>query len=141
VVEEVAVVELMRINSPIGKRMPLYATACGRVLLSALSREERESYYARNQLLPLTGKTLTDIPQLEREILKVQKDGFAYAQENYKTGLLAVAAPISNSQGAVIAAAGIVAPISQFDPDSRVKLAADLKSCAGEISQVLARMS
>lgn len=40
VVEEVAVVEMMRINSPIGKRLPLHATACGRVLLSSLSRQD-----------------------------------------------------------------------------------------------------
>jgi IclR family KDG regulon transcriptional repressor len=141
VVEEVAVVELMRINSPIGKRMPLYATACGRVLLSSLSREERESYYGRNMLLPFTSKTLTDIPRLEKEIIKVQKDGFAYTEEDYKIGLMAIAAPIYNGRGAIIAAAGIVAPISQFDSNMRYELAADLKSCAGEISQVLGRSS
>ena len=61
VIEEVAVVDMMRINSPIGKRMPLHATACGRVLLSALSTEERASFYRRANLKTFTCKTRTDL--------------------------------------------------------------------------------
>ena len=61
VVEEVSVVETMRINSPIGKRLPLHATACGRILLSSLSKEARDIFYARSPLHSFTHRTITDI--------------------------------------------------------------------------------
>jgi DNA-binding IclR family transcriptional regulator len=141
VVEEVAVVDTMRINSPIGKRMPLHATACGRVLLSSRSREERESFYKRITLQPFTSKTITNASQLEKEIEKIKTDGVAYGNEDYKIGLLSIAAPIYNGHGNIIAAIGIVAPISQFDAFGRGNLVTDLKSCSAEISQVIGRIS
>jgi IclR family KDG regulon transcriptional repressor len=50
IVEEIGATGNLRINAPIGKRLPLYCTACGKVLLAALSEEERKAYYQRVKL-------------------------------------------------------------------------------------------
>jgi DNA-binding IclR family transcriptional regulator len=141
VIEEVAVVDTMRINSPIGKKMPLHATACGRVLLSALSTEERTSFYRRANLKTFTCKTITNVTQLETEIENIRRDGVAYGEEEYKLGLMSIASPIQNGNGDIIAAVGIVAPLSQIDTAARHKLVINLKSCTAEISQVIGRTS
>lgn len=140
VIEEIALVETMRINSPIGKRMPLYATASGRVLLASLTGAERDAYYRRNTLRPLTAKTITEPAELEKEIEKIQREGVALSEEDYKNGLMSVAAPLYNGNQDIIAAAGIIAPVAQFDDCGRDKLTAELKSCTAEISQVISRI-
>jgi IclR family transcriptional regulator, KDG regulon repressor len=140
VVEEVAVVETMRINSPVGTRMPLYATACGKILLSALSREERKAYYTRlHPFNAFTSHTIIDSGKLDKEVEKVKMEGLALADEEYKMGLLSFAAPIFNSTNRIIAAAGVVVPVAQFDEDGVKNLKIGLKSCAAEISQVIGR--
>ena len=141
VIEEVAIVETMRINSPIGKRLPLHATAAGRVLLASLPVEERQAFYNRGNLNRFTHKTITDPVLLEKEIEKIRREGVAFGDEDYKTGLLSIAAPICNGNLETIAAAGVVAPHSQFDELGRNRVSAGLKSCTAEISQVIGRIS
>jgi DNA-binding IclR family transcriptional regulator len=141
VIEEVAVVDTMRINSPIGKRLPLHATACGKVLLSSLSRDERRAYYGRNLLQPFTHRTVTDVSALEKEIENVKIKGIAVGEEDYKIGLYAIAAPLQNGSGTTIAAAGVVVPLSHAKAQIRQKLAIELKGCTAQISQVIGRIT
>ncbi len=141
VIEEVAVVDTMRINSPVGKRLPLHATANGKVLLSSLSLPERQAFYRRNLLQPFTRNTIVDPERLEQEINAVRAEGFAWGDQDYKIGLFAVAAPLQNGNGATVAAAGIVVPLSQVNGETRQRMVTELKGCTAQISQVISRIS
>jgi len=140
VIEEVGIDEELRINSPVGKRLALHCTACGKILLASLSEEERKAYYSRNTLQPFTKNTITDIPQLEKELEIAKMEGVAFDKEEYRMGLWVTAAPIYNGSGSVIAAAGIIVPTSHVDVGSTKKFAMAIKSCAGEISQIISRI-
>jgi DNA-binding IclR family transcriptional regulator len=141
VIEEIAVIETMRLNSPIGKRLPLYATATGRVLLSSMPLKARQDYYNRNAFQPYTHKTITDPVQLEKELEIIRREGVAFGEEDYKPGLTAVAAPIRNGRQETVAAAGVVGTNPQAAIHGWDKIAFNLKSCTAEISQVLGRIS
>lgn len=141
VIEEIGINEDLRINAPIGKRLALYCTACGKILLASLSKEERKAYYARNKLISFTKNTITGISQLEKELAYVKMEGIAFDREEYRMGLWVTAAPIYSGSGSVIAAAGIIVPTSHINGDSTEKYEMAIKSCTGEISQIISRIS
>jgi IclR family KDG regulon transcriptional repressor len=140
VIEEVGIDEELRINSPVGKRLKLHCTACGKILMASLSKEEREAYYSRNTLQSFTKYTITDISQLEKELETAKMEGVAFDKEEYRMGIWAAAAPIYNSNGSVIAAAGILVLTSHIDSDNIQIYVRAVKSCAGEISQIVSRI-
>lgn len=141
VIDEVGVTEDLRINSPVGKRLPLHCTACGKVLLAALSAEERAAYYRRKPLKAVTSHTVTNKATLEAELAKVRADGVAFDGEEYRMGLWIAAAPVYDGARTVIAAAGIMVPMSDVNPDSAQRVATAIKSCTAKISQAVARIS
>jgi IclR family KDG regulon transcriptional repressor len=141
IVEEIGASGELRINSPIGKRLPLYCTACGKVLLAGLSEEERKGYYKRIALQPFTATSITDIPRLEKELAAIKAEGAAYHKEEYRKGVWVAAAPIFNGSEKVIAAAAIIVPVSYLGFDSIHKFTTAIKGCTGEISQIIGRIS
>lgn len=140
VMEEVGVDEKLRINSPIGKRLKLHCTAGGKILMTALSEKERKEYYSRNPLQPFTKYTITDIEKLEEELLNANRDGVAFDREEYRMGIWAAAAPVYNLGGEIIAAVGILVLRSHVNENNTDKFATAIKSCAGEISQIISRI-
>jgi DNA-binding IclR family transcriptional regulator len=55
-------------------------------------------------------------------------------------GIWASAAPIYNTNGDVVAAAGILVLRSHIEGQNTQKYATAIKSCAGEISQIVSRV-
>lgn len=140
VMEEVGVDEKLRINSPIGKRLKLHCTAAGKILMTALSREERMEYYHRNPLQPYTKYTVTDVDLLEKELANVKREGVAFDKEEYRMGIWAAATPVYNPSGEIIAAVGILVLSSHVNENNTDKFATAIKGCAGEISQIVSRI-
>jgi IclR family KDG regulon transcriptional repressor len=141
IIEEIGTSGNLRINSPIGKRLPLHCTACGKVLLAALPDEERKGYYQRVALEPYTPCSITDIPSLEKELAKIRDEGVAYHREEYRQGVWVAAAPIFSGNDTVIAAGAIIIPISYMNSGSEQLYATAIKGCTGEISQIISRIS
>ncbi len=141
VIEEIGTTGNLRINSPVGKRLPLYCTACGKVLLAAMSDEERKAYYRRGKLHNYTYGSITDIPHLEKELAEIRKEGVAYHREEYRQGVWTAAAPVYSGNGLVIAAAAIMTPISYMNDNSERLYTTAIKGCTGEISQIISRIS
>ncbi len=141
IIDEVGVTEDLRINSPVGKRLPLHCTACGKVLLASLSSDERAAYYRRSPLRANTSHTVTNKARLEAELAKVRAEGVAFDDEEYRMGLWIAAAPVYDGAGSVIAAAGIMVPMSDIHPDSIPRFTTAIKSCTAKISQAVARIS
>ena len=50
----------LRMYSRVGKIIPLYCTAIGKIFLSGMSREELEGYLSTHSLKPFTPKSLTE---------------------------------------------------------------------------------
>ncbi len=139
VVEEIGTTEAMRINSPVGRRMPLHSTACGKVHLAGMSGEQRKAFFASVKLESMTKNTITDLERLEEEIETVRREGVAYCREEQRLGLWAVAAPIYSGQQQV-ASAGIIVQVSRKGPEAEKELASKIAGYTGEISQILERV-
>ena len=88
----------------IGHIMPAYATASGKVLLSALSEEKLEEVLDSIQLVSYTAKTIVDREELKECLREARKNGFATEVDELMVLRSCVAAPIQDRSGAYIGA-------------------------------------
>jgi len=83
-----------KITSPIGTSLPLLAGAVGKLFLSQMVPKEAQKYLDSHSLVKYTPHTIIDPGQYIRELETVRKNGFATDDEEYISGVRAVAAPI-----------------------------------------------
>lgn len=95
---------LLDIHLRPGDRRPAHATAAGKVLLAGLEDDAVRQLYPDGKLEAITPRTLRDVDQLLHALEVVRKQGYAATCDESFMGLTAVAAPIRNYQGHVIAA-------------------------------------
>ncbi|NUL47547.1 IclR family transcriptional regulator [Cellulosimicrobium funkei] len=108
----------------VGSLTPLHATASGKVLLAALTADERGALLQGARLPRFTSRTLTSRVRLEVELLEVAHGGFATAREEYEIGLVSLAVPVRDHRGAVIAGISVSGPEFRFVPEAPEVLAA-----------------
>ncbi len=87
-----------------GTRQPAHVTAIGRVLLANLDPERLDSILARTRLERFTSQSVTDESQLRKILDQVRRQGYAIADEEWEYGLRAIAVPLRNKRGEVVAA-------------------------------------
>jgi len=121
----------------VGARFPAYATAMGRVLLAGLGEEELAAYLARVQLQPLTPKTVRDVDALRDLLAVVRRDGWCLADQELSVGLRAIAAPVRDVDGRVVAAANIASNAATGTLEGLRELLPQLLACAEAIQQDL----
>ncbi|OZD06229.1 IclR family transcriptional regulator [Rhodococcus sp. 06-221-2] len=117
--------------SRVGARLPLHATGVGKVLLAYAPREVQEQ--VMRSLDRLTPYTVTHPGQLESELRRVRREGFAQTVEEMTLGACSVAVPV-HAGDSVVAALGIVVPKLGRD---RVRLVAALQIAAQGIGRSL----
>lgn len=97
--------------SRLGGRLPLHATAVGRVLLAAQPDWFVDAYLERELEAP-TNKTVTDPQELRTIIEEVRREGYAITHEQMRVGAISLAAPVHYNSG-VVAAVGLVFDVSR----------------------------
>lgn len=104
-------------NSP-GRRAPMYAGACPRILLSFMNSKEQVSYLHRVQLHPIGRNTITDLNELKRVLDEARERGYSISHSELQNDTSAVAAPLLDHTGSVVAGLSIAGPTSRFSPDN-----------------------
>jgi DNA-binding IclR family transcriptional regulator len=119
----------------IGQLTPLHCTSSGKVLLAHLDAAQRAALLARAGTPALTPRTETVPQRLDEQLARVREAGYAIAIEEYETGLNAVAAPVFDQSGHVIAAVSMSGPSYRLD-ELRIRHAvAPLLAGTAEISR------
>jgi IclR family pca regulon transcriptional regulator len=96
----------------VGTHLPAHCTSMGRVLLAALSDTERESFLAKAKLESFTRYTIVDANELRAVLEKVKRSNYSLVDQELEIDLRALAIPIHNASGRVIAAMNISARAS-----------------------------
>ena len=89
-----------------GGRYPLHAGAASKILLSAMDQEQRDSILSV-PLASYTPSTITDAKLLRQELQRVRRNGFAEDRGEHNANIVAVAAPLVDYPGHVVAAISI----------------------------------
>ncbi|MFY0545403.1 IclR family transcriptional regulator [Brevibacillus sp. H7] len=136
-VEKVDTNEPVRVYTAIGRRAPMYAGACPRILLAHLPRRQREQYLETVQLEPIANNTITDKEVLRRVLEEARQTGYTVSHSELANFTSAVASPIFDHTGQVVAGLSIVGPENRFQAEHLPRLILKTKSAAQEISAKL----
>jgi len=91
----------------VGYRLPVFCSALGRVLASALPDAELDTFLARLKPIRFTRQTVVSKPEIRRLILDVRKKGYALADQEAEVGIRSIAVPLVRFDGKVVAALNI----------------------------------
>jgi IclR family transcriptional regulator, pca regulon regulatory protein len=112
---------VMTINVPVGGRDPLYCTALGRVLLAAEPADEIDRYLKAADLTAYTKATITDPAGLRLALARVETDGYSLIEDELEDGLVALAVPLRDADGTVIAAMNVCSYSLRTSPEELVR--------------------
>jgi DNA-binding IclR family transcriptional regulator len=121
----------------VGQLTPLHATSSGKILLAHQPGETRKQLLDAAGLTRYTARTITSRRVLTAQLTAALADGFATTSEEYEEGLNAVAAPVLDHTGTVVAAVSVSGPAYRFGPAKMSDAADDLMAGGAEISERL----
>jgi DNA-binding IclR family transcriptional regulator len=119
-----------------GKRIPLHATSDGKVLLAYLSEAELAGCLAP-PLQRFTDRTITSPAEFPRLLAAVRRRGYATAVDEFEAGLTAVAAPVRDAGGDVVASVSASGPSFRIPADRIPAIAESVRRAAAEVSRRL----
>jgi IclR family transcriptional regulator, pca regulon regulatory protein len=104
-----------------GSRQPAYCTAVGKLLLSSLAAVDLDDVLEGAKLAKLGPNTITSKEKLRKELASILESGLAVADQELVDGLIAIALPILDEDGDVIAAVGLSSDGSRVTLDDLLK--------------------
>lgn len=126
----------LTIAAAVGRSLPLHATASGKVLLAHLPEAELAGLLEA-PLAALTDRTITRAAELRKQLEAVRAQGFALDNEELELGVRAVAAPVRDRGGEVVAALSVACPTSRLTLERVPSVAAEARQAADAISRRL----
>jgi DNA-binding IclR family transcriptional regulator len=115
----------LTIAAAVGQRLPAHCTASGKIFLAHLPQEELDNLL-KKPLQEYTENTITSPDELRKQLESIREQGFSYDDEELEAGIRAVAVPIRNITGEVIAAISMPCPINRMSKDRIQKIASSL---------------
>ncbi|OAH59601.1 MULTISPECIES: IclR family transcriptional regulator [Bacillaceae] len=136
-IEKIDTNQKVRLYTAIGRRSPLYAGACSRVILSFLPGPEIDKYIESIELQPFAMGTITDKECLYNTIRQAQKDGYTISHSELENHTSAIAAPIFDHKGDVIAGISIAGIEANYQNENIPIFVEKAKRAAEQISERL----
>src|SRR6056297_1117206 len=124
----------LRIQLPIGTRVPFYCTASGKMYLSSLTRTHLAKYLAATNLEARTPNTLTDTDELMEEIASVRGQGYSLDREEFMRDMIALAVPIRDVNDRLMATLAFHAPTQRFDIARALEYLPSMRAAAADLS-------
>src|SRR5688500_18595421 len=104
----------MRVVHVIGTRAPLHVTAAGKLFLLEEGFARLRDYAKRTGLSAHTKNSLSSITLLERELERIQRQGWATDNEEAELGVRCVAAGVRDDAGNLVAALSLSTPADRM---------------------------
>src|SRR4051812_8909231 len=117
----------------VGRRLPVHATASGKILV-AFAHETVLTTVLGTKLERFTPETITGTRLFRREIEGIRARGYATVWAELESDLAAVAAPVRDHSGNVVAAVAIGGPVSRCPREKLDALASYVLRAATAIS-------
>jgi len=128
----------MNLSIVVGQELPFHCTAAAKVLLAHQSSKVIRDLINEKSLQRYTSRTIVNPEELRKDLKEIRDNGFAFCYGELKEGVMAIAAPVRNINGEVIASISIAGIFTKVPSDN------DLEKCitvvtnsAQEISEKL----
>ena len=109
----------IKLISRIGRRLPSYCTAAGKIQLAYQSEDDLERLFKDRPLERYTDNTAVDFDALLEELARCAELGYALDNQEYEDDVRCVAAPVRDYTGRVVAGISIPGPLFRMD-DERI---------------------
>ncbi|WP_397540113.1 IclR family transcriptional regulator [Rummeliibacillus pycnus] len=134
-IEKVDTKQKVRLYTAIGRKSPLYAGACSRAILSFLPDTEIKKYLESIELTSFATGTITDKDKLYETIVQARELGYTISHSELENYTSAIAAPIFDHKGEVIAGMSIAGLEANYQGGNVEILVEKLKKATAEISK------
>ena len=131
----------LRLTLDAGAHVPMHCTASGKLFLAHKDPESLDQFFDRQRttggLQALTVKTLTDRAVLTRHLKKIREQGYSLDQEEFISGLVAIAVPVYDQHRQVVAALAMHGPTARVDRKRCLEMLPFLEKASRRLSQTL----
>ncbi len=123
-------------NVNVGTRLPAHATILGRVLLSDTDDRTLAALYPTASALPkISSKSPRTLAELKRLVHEDRVRGYAVSESFFEQGISAIAAPVRDERGRIVAAMSITAQRPNLEPAAlRERLVKQVLRAAADLS-------
>ncbi|WP_224816040.1 IclR family transcriptional regulator [Hasllibacter sp. MH4015] len=127
----------LRIQLPQGTRVPFHCTASGKMYLSSLVGTHQLRFLNAMELKAETENTITDRDALMAELRDIKRQGFAVDRAEFMEDMIALAVPILDPNGRLMATLSFHAPTQRFDVERAMVFLGALQSASSELSLLI----
>ncbi len=144
--DEVVYVERVECDWPLrlqygaGSRVPIHASAIGKLLMAHLPARTRRRILSAGPLAQLTPSTLSNPDILETQFKVIRKQGYAVNDQENVIGLMGLAVPILDQESRVAAAVSVQAPVARMDAIKAVSHVPRFQDAARRLSDCFQSM-
>lgn len=124
----------LKITSPVGTRIPMFAGAAYKVFLSSLREADLKKLMKKNELPVFTDNSITDPAEYIKELQQVSQKGYATDYEEYLRGVNAISVPLKDPWGRLVAAIWMVGFSQSFTGEKLEQAIASSMKAAEQIS-------
>jgi len=126
----------LRLQLPIGTRVPLHCTASGKLFLSTLAPAARNAVLSSLKLEPRGPKTLADRAALAAALEEIRQTGVGTDDQEFLEGMVAVAVPVTDAAGRFFAALAVHAPLMRMTLEQARAHVPVLREAADKLAQL-----
>jgi len=126
----------LRLQFPLGMRVPLHCTASGKLYLSTLPKQKRKAVVNKLDLIAKTKYTITDPDVLLAEIDTIAQTQVSIDNEELFDDVIAIAVPITDKQGRFYSSLAIQAPKFRISPEDADQYLPLLREAASDLSRL-----
>jgi len=136
-IDHVDTPEVWKMVTRLGYQSPVHCTATGLVLIADLEDREVEAIVDRRGLKKFTETTITSPTKLKKRLKEVRQNGYSIVDGEYKPELCAIAVPIRDHGGSVVASLMTAIPSERYKRNK--KHASELIEALREEAQLVSR--
>lgn len=125
-------------NVSVGTRLPAHATILGRTLLCCLTDAALARLYPEALLPEVSARSPRTLAELRKLLREDQARGYTLSESFFEQGISAIAAPVRDHAGNVVAAVSLTVQKPNLEPkEFRERLVQLVLAAAGDISDRL----
>ncbi|MBT3766923.1 MAG: IclR family transcriptional regulator [Rhodospirillaceae bacterium] len=130
----------LRIVAPVGREIPIFMGASGRAMMAFMPEAQRDRILDQVAFKAMTAKSVTDRDAYIRELDEVRQCGYAFNVGEVAIDTSAIAAPVFDGLGNVVAAVVLRAPDTRLPKMKISSIVREVVNTARDISAELKEM-
>lgn len=127
---------MLRVGTPVGERLPAFATATGRALLARLDDDAVRALHPR-PLAPANPNSPADMDALLERLREVRRDGYCVSHHEANAGVDSLAVAVGDPATGEEASLCIVYPAAIVAPEEGAAILAALRAEADRLAAML----